>query len=158
MLRGDYISLLSDRGKHFYSYHQAVTALQAWYNRKDKRDRILITWQGMPLLECMGRDQGESEIDVFRNFTEKMISYQEQLESSHYSENFFRDRLISFVDIPKVLAAPAIESFVPEHNLLTVWSTLSDKPRTDGGHTATFDPGRPRWKQKSHHHNQIGSI
>lgn len=102
LFSGGALSFFITRGKDCATYHQSVSSLQAWYNIKDKRGRILTSWCDISLVEWMGRDQYASLIDVFGTFTSNIMSFQKQLDPSYHSYNFLLYLLLSVVDIPEI--------------------------------------------------------
>ena len=66
-----------------------------WANSDDRRARILSKWQSMTLLEAMADEPKESEVTVFRKFVAKLMSLQNQLDTTYHTDQFLRDRLLT---------------------------------------------------------------
>lgn len=51
----------------------------------------------------MDHSSDSFEVDVFRNFVERLMSLQKQFDASYHDEEYLRDRLLRAVYIPSIL-------------------------------------------------------
>lgn len=101
-LTDDALNLYANNSRSCKSFEEAIDLLRSWYNRDDRKARMLTNWQSMTLSEAMEHEPNESEVTIFRKFTATLISLQEKLDSSYHSDTFFRNRILTAVNIPAI--------------------------------------------------------
>lgn len=94
-----YFSALPNQGN---SYSMMKDNLMSYYTSEEQKGRVLSNYQSMRLSEAMRNDPEKSELQVFRQFTNKLSRLQQQLDTIYHNDTFLRDQLIISTDIPHV--------------------------------------------------------
>lgn len=77
------------------------------------------------------------EIDVFKDFTDDLMSTQQQLHNTYHTERQLRDRLLTAVDVPSLQEIIADRQPRTAHQLIEqVANSLSERPRSAGSTVA----------------------
>ena len=102
MLRDDALSFYTRNYKVGDSYVGIITKMREWYTSEEQRNRLLHQWQGLRLTKAMQEAPEKSEIEVFRDLSNRLTQIQRQLDKSYRTDNFLRDQLLVAADLTSI--------------------------------------------------------
>lgn len=130
---GDALNFYANNVAGCRNFDGAMIKMCEWYNSDDRKLRILTTWQSMNFSEAMADELTETDVTVFRRFVAKLMTVQNQLDSTYQSNQFLIDRLMTAIDIPHIKST--FRDRMPRTSQQAfnwISNQLSDKPRTAG--------------------------
>lgn len=138
MLKGNARSLFARKGKHCLTFDDGVELLRTWFNSSDKESRLLAEWHSMKLTDAMRETPDAPEVQVFREFVDKLMSLQHQLHEDYHTDRYLRDRLMTAIDIPNI--SDSLKDRVPRnaHQLVNRVANRLSGRKNSSGTTLTF--------------------
>lgn len=85
----------------------------------------------MGLVEAMQENPNKAEVTIFQTFVVREMSIQKQLDKSYHGNKFFRDRLLTSVDVPAI--RDCLKDRIPRSSqqlINMVANRLPHQPRT----------------------------
>ena len=105
MLRHDAMKFYSENVTKNDSYAEVLEKLKDHYTSEEQKGRMLTTWQSMRLTTFIQQNENLSEMDAFRQFTNKLNKIQKQLSSNYQHDFILRDQLILATDLDEIQRA-----------------------------------------------------
>lgn len=100
MLTGDALKFYRIIVRGCNSFYQAMEILINWYNSDYKKSGVLPKWQSITLSEAMAQEPTESEVKVFRKFVAKLMTLQNQEDTTYHTYHFLGDSLLTAIYLP----------------------------------------------------------